>query len=190
MPGAERLPGFFISASKSPSGGATHRGAPQRDLKSHRNPQGALTDAERIVVADHTVKAAFRKRNPDRSTLAIAGPARARPDNLAIADASGTRLGSGQFDDERCAKVFLNAEKSVTAIESAARGRAVVASLALHRGLTGTNAVRVAQSGGGCPAGSLGTLLDQLAEDEAASREAAIYPAWPRFAQCHLARTT
>jgi hypothetical protein len=41
----------------------------------------------------------------------------------------------GYFDDGRLAEIFLNAEKVGTAIETAARDSAVVASLALQHGV-------------------------------------------------------
>ena len=95
MPGAERLPGFFLSASKIAIWRRDPlRGAPQRDLESLRNPQGPLTDAERIAPpitllkpSESAIPTAARERLLHRSECVLI--------NLTIVGASGTRLGSG-----------------------------------------------------------------------------------------------
>lgn len=73
--------------------------------------------------------------------------------------------GLGHFDDGRLAEIFLNADKGGTAIETAARDSAVVASLALQHGVP-PDTIRhaLARNGNGEASGPLGTLLDLLAE--------------------------
>jgi YD repeat-containing protein len=72
--------------------------------------------------------------------------------------------GLGYFDDGRLAEIFLNAEKIGTAIETAARDSAVVASLALQHGvLPETIRHALTRNGDGSASGALGTLLDLLA---------------------------
>jgi hypothetical protein len=74
--------------------------------------------------------------------------------------------GLGYFDDGRLAEVFLNAEKIGTAIETAARDSAVVASLALQHGVS-PETIRhaLARNGTGTASGPLGALLDLLASE-------------------------
>jgi YD repeat-containing protein len=74
--------------------------------------------------------------------------------------------GLGYFDDGRLAEIFLNAEKIGTAIETAARDSAVVASLALQHGVP-PDTIRHAltRNGNGEASGPLGTLLDLLAAE-------------------------
>jgi hypothetical protein len=74
--------------------------------------------------------------------------------------------GLGYFDDGRLAEIFLNAEKIGTAIETAARDSAVVASLALQHGVP-VDTIRHAltRNGNGEASGPLGTLLDLLAAE-------------------------
>jgi hypothetical protein len=74
--------------------------------------------------------------------------------------------GLGFFEDGRLAEIFLNAEKIGTAIETAARDSAVVASLALQHGVP-PDTIRHAltRNGNGDASGPLGTLLDLLATE-------------------------
>jgi hypothetical protein len=76
--------------------------------------------------------------------------------------------GLGYFDDGRLAEVFLNADKAGTAIETAARDSAVVASIALQHGVS-PDTIRHAltRNGNGEASGPLGTLLDLLASEAA-----------------------
>jgi hypothetical protein len=84
--------------------------------------------------------------------------------NSTTADGFRHTAGLGHFEDGRLAEVFLNAEKIGTAIETAARDSAVVASLALQHGVP-SETIRHAltQNGDGSASGALGTLLDLLA---------------------------
>jgi ribonucleoside-diphosphate reductase alpha chain len=83
-------------------------------------------------------------------------------------EADGFRYtaGLGFFEDGRLAEVFLNSGKIGTAIETAARDSAVVASLALQHGVP-ADTIRHAltRNGDGGPSGPLGTLLDMLASE-------------------------
>jgi hypothetical protein len=80
--------------------------------------------------------------------------------------------GLGYFEDGRFAEVFLNAEKIGTAIETAARDSAVVASLALQHGVPPETIRRsLTRNSDGTPSGALGALLDLLAKQEPASWE-------------------
>jgi YD repeat-containing protein len=70
------------------------------------------------------------------------------------------------FEDGRLAEIFLNAEKIGTAIETAARDSAVVASLALQHGVPPeTIQHALTRNGDGSASGALGTLLDLLASE-------------------------
>jgi hypothetical protein len=70
----------------------------------------------------------------------------------------------GYFDDGRLAEIFLNAEKIGTAIQTAARDSAVVASLALQHGVPPETIRHVlTRNGNGEASGPLGTLLDLVA---------------------------
>jgi hypothetical protein len=61
-------------------------------------------------------------------------------------------------------EVFLNSAKIGTAIETAARDSAVVASLALQHGVPPETIRRaLTRNGDGSASGALGTLLDMLA---------------------------
>lgn len=84
--------------------------------------------------------------------------------NFTTADGFRHTAGLGYFEDGRLAEVFLNAERIGTAIETAARDSAVVASLALRHGVA-RNTIRHAltRNGNGDASGPLGTLLDLLA---------------------------
>jgi YD repeat-containing protein len=74
--------------------------------------------------------------------------------------------GLGYFDDGRLAEIFLNAEKIGTAIETAARDSAVVASLALQHGVPPETIRRaLTRNGNGEAGGPPGTLLDLLAAE-------------------------
>jgi len=74
--------------------------------------------------------------------------------------------GIGRFPDGQIAEIFLNAEKIGTAIETAARDSAVVASLALQHGVP-PDIIRhaLARNGNGDASGPLGKLLDLLATE-------------------------
>jgi hypothetical protein len=74
--------------------------------------------------------------------------------------------GLGYFEDGRLAEVFLNADKIGTAIETAARDSAVVASIALQHGVP-PDTIRHAltRNGNGDASGPLGALLDLLAAE-------------------------
>ena len=82
--------------------------------------------------------------------------------NFTTADGFRYTAGLGYFDDGRLAEIFLNAE-SGTAIETAARDSAVVASLALQHGVP-TETIRraVTRKGNAEASGPLGALLDLL----------------------------
>jgi len=86
-------------------------------------------------------------------------------------EADGFRYtaGIGHFEDGQLAEIFLNAEKGGTAIETAARDSAVVASIALQHGVP-PDTIRHAltRNGNGDASGPLGTLLDLLANEPAA----------------------
>jgi hypothetical protein len=77
------------------------------------------------------------------------------------ADGFRYTAGLGYFSDGRLAEIFLNAEKIGTAIETIARDRAVVASIALQHGVP-TETIRraVTRNGNGEASGPLGALLD------------------------------
>lgn len=72
----------------------------------------------------------------------------------------------GFFDDGGLAEVFLNSGKIGTAIETAARDSAVVASIALQHGVS-PDTIRHAltRNGNGEASGPLGALLDLLASE-------------------------
>jgi hypothetical protein len=92
--------------------------------------------------------------------------------NFATSDGFRYTAGLGYFDDGRLAEIFLNAEKIGAAIEAAARDNAVVASLALQHGVPPEIIRRaLTRNSDGSASGALGTLLDLLAEQEAAGRE-------------------
>jgi hypothetical protein len=100
--------------------------------------------------------AAQRERLPDRREHTVV--------NFTTADGFRYTAGLGYFDDGRLAEIFLNAEKIGTAIETAARDSAVVASLALQHGvLPETIRHALTRNGNTEASGPLGTLLDLLA---------------------------
>jgi hypothetical protein len=72
--------------------------------------------------------------------------------------------GIGRFSDGRLAKIFLNAGKAGTAIETHARDAAITVSLLLQHGCA-SDTIRQAltRNRDGSAAGPLGTLLDALA---------------------------
>ena len=86
--------------------------------------------------------------------------------NFTTADGFTYTAGLGFFNDGRLAEIFLNAEKVGTAIETAARDSAVVASLALQHGVP-PDTIRHAltRNGNGEASGPLGMLLDLLAAE-------------------------
>jgi hypothetical protein len=86
--------------------------------------------------------------------------------NFITPDGFRYTAGLGYFEDGRLAEIFLNAEKIGTAIETAARDSAVVASLALQHGVP-PETIRHAltRNGDGSASGALGTLLDLLAAE-------------------------
>jgi hypothetical protein len=72
--------------------------------------------------------------------------------------------GLGYFEDGRLAKIFLNAGKVGTAIETNARDGAVVASLALQHDVSPETIRRaLSRNENGVASWPLGTLLDLLA---------------------------
>lgn len=79
------------------------------------------------------------------------------------ADGFRYTAGLGFFDDGCLAEVFLNSGKIGTAIETAARDSAVVASIALQHGVS-SDTIRHALSRNGNGDAS-GTLLDLLASE-------------------------
>ena len=99
--------------------------------------------------------AAERERLPERREHALI--------NFTTADGFRYTAGLGYFEDGRLAEIFLNAEKIGTAIETAARDSAVVASLALQHGVPLETIRRALTRNGNSEAsGPLGTLLDLL----------------------------
>jgi len=74
----------------------------------------------------------------------------------------------GRFPDGGLAEIFLNVDKSGTAIETIARDAAIVASIALQYG-TPADVIRhaITRNGDGSASGPLGTLLDMLAVGDA-----------------------
>jgi hypothetical protein len=89
--------------------------------------------------------------------------------NFTTADGFQYTAGLGYFDDGRLAEIFLNAEKVGTAIETAARDSAVVASLALQHGVP-ADTIRHAltRNSNGDASGPLGKLLDLLVSEPGA----------------------
>jgi hypothetical protein len=102
--------------------------------------------------------AARRERLPDRREHVVV--------NFTTSDGFRYTAGLGYFEDGRLAEVFLNAEKIGTAIETAARDSAIVASLALQHGVP-PETIRHAltRSGDGSASDALGTLLDLLVSE-------------------------
>jgi hypothetical protein len=99
-----------------------------------------------------------RERLPDRREHTVV--------NFTTADGFSYTAGLGYFDDGRLAEIFLNAEKIGTAIETAARDSAVVASLALQHGVPPDTIKRaLTRNGNGEASGPLGTLLDLLTSE-------------------------
>jgi hypothetical protein len=99
---------------------------------------------------------AARERLPNRREHTII--------TFTTADGFRYHAGIGYFDDGRLAEIFLNAEKIGTAIETAARDSAVVASLALQHGVPQETIRRaLIRHGNGEAGGPLGALLDLLA---------------------------
>ena len=73
--------------------------------------------------------------------------------------------GIGHFDDGRLAEVFLTSSKTGTAIDTAARDSAVVASVALQHGADVETLRRaLMRNSEGMASGPLGALLDLLAD--------------------------
>lgn len=88
------------------------------------------------------------------------------PIGFTTADGFRYTAGLGCFGDGRLAEIFLNADKVGTAIETAARDSAVVASLALQHGIQ-PDTIRHAltRNGNSDARGPLGELLDLLASE-------------------------
>lgn len=104
-----------------------------------------------------SAQAATRERLPNR-----------RAHTLVTIEAGNFRYvaGVGHYADGRLAEIFLNAEKSATAIDDAARDSAVVASIALQHGVDADTLRRaLMRNGNGVASGPLGTLLDMLARE-------------------------
>lgn len=98
----------------------------------------------------------IRQRLPDRRPHGVV--------KFSTADGFTYAAGLGYFADGRLAEIFLNADKVGTAIETAARDSAVVASLALQHGVPAeTIRHALTRNGNGEASGPLGTLLDLLA---------------------------
>jgi hypothetical protein len=99
-----------------------------------------------------------RQRLPDRRPHEVR--------KFSTAEGFTYTAGLGYFADGRLAEIFLNADKVGTAIETAARDSAVVASLALQHGVP-PETIRHAltRNGNGEAGGPLGTLLDLLASE-------------------------
>jgi hypothetical protein len=100
----------------------------------------------------------------DRSRL----PNRREHELVTFQTADGFRYtaGLGYFADGQLGEIFLNADKVGTAIETAARDSAVVASLALQHGAS-PEAIRraLSRNENGEASGPLGALLDLLVAD-------------------------
>jgi hypothetical protein len=80
------------------------------------------------------------------------------------ADGFRYTAGLGYFDDGRLAEIFLNAEKTGSAIETVDRDASVIASLALQHGVPPEIIRRaLTRNGDGSASGALCTLLDPLA---------------------------
>lgn len=101
-----------------------------------------------------------RRRLPDRREHTVI--------NFTTADGFHYTAGLGYFPDGRLAEVFLNSGKVGTAIETAARDSAVVASIALQAGVS-IETIRhgLTRNGNGEASGPLGALLDLLHDEEA-----------------------
>jgi hypothetical protein len=101
---------------------------------------------------------AVRERLPDRREHTVI--------NFTTADGFAYAAGVSYFADGRLAEIFLNAEKIGTAIETAARDSAVVASLALQHGVAPDTIRRaLTRNGNGEASCPLGMLLDLLASE-------------------------
>jgi YD repeat-containing protein len=87
---------------------------------------------------------------------------------ISFTTADGFRYTAGlaYFDDGHLAEIFLNSEKVGSAVETAARDSAVVASLALQHGVP-ADTIRHAltRNSDGDASGPLGKLLDLLASE-------------------------
>jgi ribonucleoside-diphosphate reductase alpha chain len=106
---------------------------------------------------------AKRERLPDRREHTLI--------SFTTVDGFRYTAGLGYFEDGRLAEIFLNAEKIGTAIETAARDSAVVASLALQHGVPPETIRRaLTRNGDGSASGALGKLLDLLTEQEVRAR--------------------
>jgi hypothetical protein len=101
-------------------------------------------------------RTATRERLPNRREHTVI--------NFTKTDGFAYAGGVGFFEDGRLAEVFLNSRKIGTAIETAARDSAVVASLALQHGVP-PDTIRHAltRNRNGEASGPLGMLLDLLA---------------------------
>src|ERR1700733_11043709 len=99
-----------------------------------------------------------RERLPDRREHTVL--------NFTTVDGFKYTAGVGFFEDGRLAEIFLNSRKIGTAIETAARDSAVVASIALQHGVP-PDTIRHAltRDRNGNASGPLGTLLDLLAAE-------------------------
>jgi ribonucleoside-diphosphate reductase alpha chain len=129
-------------------------GKRRREVKARE--LGLTATRERPMSEAANPLAAKRERLPDRREHALI--------NFTIADDFRYTAGLGCFDDGRLAEIFLNAEKIGTAIETAARDSALVASLALQHGVPPETIRRaLTKKGDGSASGALGTLLDLLA---------------------------
>jgi ribonucleoside-diphosphate reductase alpha chain len=106
-----------------------------------------------------TSQLAARQRLPDRREHTLI--------DFTTVDGFRYTAGLGYFDDGKLAEIFLNADKVGTAIETAARDSAVVASLALQYNVPAeTIRHALSRNGNGGASGPLGTLLDLLALEQ------------------------
>jgi hypothetical protein len=70
-------------------------------------------------------------------------------------------VGIGRFPDGRLAEILINAAKSGTEVEAAARDAAIVASLALQSGTSPeTLSKALSRNSDGSPGGALAAALD------------------------------
>jgi hypothetical protein len=110
-----------------------------------------MSEAPKPLIAE-------QERLPDRRERVLI--------NFTTPDGFTYTAGLGYFEDGRLAEIFQNAKKIGTAIETAARDSAVVASLALQHGVP-PETIRhaVSRNGDGSASGALGTLLDLRASE-------------------------
>jgi hypothetical protein len=122
---------------------------PSRSKTARDRPEG---DGAAVMI----LALSGRRRLPNRREHTIV--------KFATFDGFRYTAGLGYFDDGDLAEIFLNAEKIGTAIETAARDSAVLASLALQHGVAPETIRRaLTRNTDDSASGALGTLLDLLA---------------------------